>query len=164
MKKVFTIATAIILATAATAFAGTPENPGNKKASYESSFTKLQVEDGIEIILVESPDKAIEFDGSESAVAKVDWKIKNGVMYISSKKGSLKGKVKLVMNVSNLREIYLKEGSEVRSEGQLDTPSLRIYLDGDSFVSVRSNGNISLSTADFTDLEVRRVVGDVEIK
>ncbi|MES2848536.1 MAG: DUF2807 domain-containing protein [Bacteroidota bacterium] len=164
MKRVLTIATAIILATTSTAFAGNHDNPVNKTTSYESSFTKIQVEDGIDILLVESADKSIEFEGDEAAIAKVDWKIKDGVMHISSKKGSLRGKVKLIVNVNNLRELSVKDGSEVMSYGQLKSASLRIFLDGDAFISVKSSGNITLSNTGDTDLEVRRVEGNVKFE
>jgi hypothetical protein len=164
MKRVLTIATAIILATTSTAFAGNNDNLVSKTTSYESSFTKIQVEDGIDIMLVESAEKSIEFKGDEKAIAKVDWKIKDGVMYISSKKGSLRGKVKLIVNVNNLTELSVKDGSEVMSYGQLQSSSLKIYLDGDAFISVRSSGKISLSNTDFTDIEVRKIAGDVEFE
>ena len=163
MKRILTIATAIILTTT-TAFAGKNDHLVNKTTPYESSFTKIQVEDGIDIMLVESADKSIEFKGDEKSIAKVDWKIKNGVMHISSKKGSLRGKVRLIVNVNNLTELSVKDGSEVMSYGELKSASLRINLDGDAFVSVRSSGQITLQNTTDTDMEVRRVAGDVRFE
>ena len=161
MNKVITMVTTIILATSLSAFAANNDKPVNQKTSYEMSFTTLQVEDGIEIMLVESPEKSIEFEGTEADIAKVDWKIKDGVLTVDSKKGSLKGRVKLIVNVSSLTEIYVKDGSEVRSHGQLQSASLRIYLDGDAFISVRSAGKIKVIKEDDTEFDVRRAIGNV---
>lgn len=161
MNKVITMVTTIIFATSLSAFATKNGRPVSQKTSYEMCFSTLQVQDGIEIILVESPEKSIEFEGTEANIAKVDWKIKDGVMTVDSKKGSLKGKVKLVVNVNSLTEIYVKDGSEVRSHGQLQSASLKIYLDGDAFISVRSVGKISLIKEYDTEFDVRRAVGNV---
>jgi len=163
MKKVFTMITAIILTASLTAAAadGKPDQQNGQKSSYQLSFAKLQVSNDIDIMLVESPEKSIEFEGTDADVAKVDWKIKDGVLYIHSKKGSLKGKVRLIVNVSQLNELAVNGDSEVRSVGELHSDYLRIYLNGNSFISVRNRGNINVVNGDGTELEVRRVVGNV---
>lgn len=163
MKKVFTMITAIIITANLTAAAadGKSDKQAGQKSSYQLSFAKLQVSNDIDIMLVESPEKSIEFEGTEKDIARVDWKIKDGVLYINSKKGSLKGKVRLIVNVSQLKELTVNGDSEVRSEGELQSDYLRIYLNGNSFISVRNRGNINVVNEDGTELEVRRVVGNV---
>ncbi|HOZ79988.1 MAG TPA: DUF2807 domain-containing protein [Ferruginibacter sp.] len=155
MKKVLTMVTAIILTASLSAFAAGNEKPVNKQAMYELAFTKLQVQDGIDIMLVESDSKAIEFKGADADVDKVEWTIKNGVMKISSKKGSLKGKVQLIVNVNSLGELYVKDGSEVHSRGRLSSSSLKIYLDGDASISIKSTGDIRVIKIGDTDLEIK---------
>ncbi len=154
MKKVLTMVTAIILTASLSAFATDNEKPANKQAMYELSFTKLQVEDGIEIMLVESDSKAIEFKGTDANVDKVEWSIKNGALKISSKKGSLKGKVQLIVNVNSLRELYVKDGSDVHSKGRLGSSPLKIYVDGDAFISIKSRGDIRVIKVGDTDLDI----------
>ena len=68
------------------------DNPVNQKTNYQLSFTRMVIENDIDILLVENPEKSIEFTGTDADIAKVEWKIKNGVLHIKSKKGSLKGK------------------------------------------------------------------------
>jgi Putative auto-transporter adhesin, head GIN domain len=163
MKKVFAMAAAIILTTGITAFAAHNDavKTSSQKTSYQLSFAKLQVENDIDIMLVENPEKSIEFTGDDADIAKVDWKIKDGVLIIKSKEGSLKGKVKLVVNVSRLKEIAVMGESVVRSDGELNSNVLKIYIDGGSFISVRNKGVINVVNEDGTELEVRRIVGDV---
>lgn len=160
MKKILTMAIAIILATT-TVFANN-DKPARQKQSYQLSFNSLQVADGIDLVLVESADKQIELEGTDADISKVEWKIKNNVMYISSKKGHLKGKVKLVVNVNELKEIFIKGNSAIRSYGELNSPSLTITLDSGSFVSVISTGNIQILHDEGTELEVTKVYGAVK--
>lgn len=161
MKRILTMVTAIILTTSLAAFAEGKHDWVSHKTSYEMQFTKLYVEDGIDVVLINSNEKAIAFEGCEANIARVDWKIKDGVLTVSSKKSSLKGKVKVMLNVSNLTEIHVKEGAEVSSIGQLKVSNLNIYLDGDAFVAVKNLGNIKIIKIEDTDMEVRKVVGDV---
>ena len=161
MKKVLTMVTAIILTASLSAFAAGNEKPVNKQAMYELAFTKLQVQDGIDIMLVESDSKAIEFKGADADVDKVEWTIKNGVMKISSKKGSLKGKVQLIVNVNSLGELYVKDGSAVQSMGRLVSSFLKIYLDSEASVSIRSTGDIKVIKIGDTELDVRKATDRV---
>ncbi|MBL0357612.1 MAG: DUF2807 domain-containing protein [Chitinophagaceae bacterium] len=165
MKKIISMAAAIILTSGITAFAA--DNKSDKqvtqKTTYQLSFSALQVENDIDIMLVEDSEKSIEFSGTDADIAKVDWKIKDGVLFIKSKSKSrsLKGKVKISVNVNCLKEIIIKGDSEVRSDGELNSASLKIYLNGTCFVSIRNKGNINVVNEDGTELEVRRAVGNV---
>jgi hypothetical protein len=163
MKKILSVAAAIIITAGTAAFAtGTEkEKPVSQKTSYQLSFAKLQVENDIDIMLVEDNEKSLEFSGTDASIAKVNWKIKNGILYISSKSGSLKGKVKITVNVNQLKEIAVKGESDVRSNGELNSASLKIYVDGTSFISVRNRGQIKIEKEDGTELEIRRAVGDI---
>ncbi len=164
MKKILTMVTAIILATGVTAFAADSksENPVTQKTSYQLSFVKLQVENDIDVLLVENPERAIEFKGAEANIAKVDWEIKNGVLYIKSKnKHSLKGKVQITVNVSHLQELAIKGDSEIKSAGELNSAFLSISLEGSCSVSVRNTGKISILNNNNEELEIKKVVGDV---
>lgn len=152
MKKILTMVTAIMFTATLPAVASGNQNNENKQVLYEMSFSKLFVQDGIEVILVESNSKKIEFSGNDAD--KVDWKITNGQMVISSKKGTLKGKVKLLVNVSNLNEIFVKDGSVVSSQGRLNSNSLKIYLEGDAGISIKSAGTIWVIKVGETDLDI----------
>lgn len=163
MKKILSVAAAIIITAGTTAFASgaEKEKPVSQKTSYQLSFAKLQVENDIDIMLVEDDEKSLEFSGTDASIAKVNWKIKNGILYISSKSGSLKGKVKITVNVNQLKEIAVKGESDVRSAGELNSSSLKIYVDGTSFISVRNKGEIKIEKEDGTELDIRRAIGNV---
>src|SRR5688572_22540418 len=95
MKKLIAMAVAILLTACIAAFASgknTPSMP-QKQFMYHLSFYKIVVTDDIDLQLKESDNKVIEFSGNTADVENVDWKIKDEVLYLGSKKGSLKDKV-----------------------------------------------------------------------
>ncbi len=167
MKKILTMAIAIILTAGFTASAADNgcNKPNTQKVGYQLSFAKLVVSDDIDIVIKESNEKAIEFSGADGSIEKVDWKISKGVLHISSKKGSLKGKVKICVYVSSsqLKEIAVKGDSDVRSAGFLNAHSLKITIDGNSFIAIKNNGTIHVVNEDGVELDVRKAIGDVTI-
>jgi len=165
MKKIIAMAAAILLTTGITAFAAEKklDKQLSHKTNYQLSFSRMEVENDIDILLVENPEKSLEFTGADADIAKVDWKIKNGVQQIRSKKGSLKGKVKITIHVSSLKEIVIKGESQVRSDGELNSALLNIFLDGESFVSIHNIGGINVVSEVGTELDVHKAVGNVRI-
>ena len=166
MNKLTIITAAFVLATGFTASAGT--NHETNKVSLESSFSRVVVEDGIELRLTESNENAMEFSGSDADVKSVDWRIKNGTLYIKSKKGSLKTKVTIALNVNELNSLHVLGNSDVISSGELQSKNLDVYIDGlgnkAGVVALRTTGAILLEQADGTEIEVKESKGDVTIK
>ena len=120
MKNITITTTAMILTVCLSAFAKV--NPGKafiEKDFYRLSFNKIVVEGDIDINLSESTDRQIEISGDEKNVKYVSWKIRDGVLFLSSKSGSLKNKAKVSVNVSQLQALSVKGNSDVTSEGAL---------------------------------------------
>lgn len=165
MKKTILMAAAILFTAGAQLFAGDKNNekPSSLKTSYQLPFTKLQVKNDIDIRLVENTEKSIAFSGSDASIARVDWKIKNGTLYISAKKGaSLKNKVTITVNVSQLEALDIRGNSEVRSEGKLSSSLLKVYMDGSCTIDLKNKGAITIYNETDNELEVKKVVGDVQ--
>lgn len=170
MKKLVFITAAFVIATGFTASAGTHNETANPaKVSLSTSFSRIVVEDGIELRLTESEEKSMQFNGSAADVQNVDWKVKNGTLYIKSKTGSsLKAKVSVDVNVNELQSIYVLGASDVISNGGLQSKSLEVYVDGYNskagVIALRSYGSITVEQADGTNLEVKEFEGDVTVK
>lgn len=165
MKKLFAMATAIVFTASISAFAAdtNPENVTSKIIDYQMSFRKIVLSNDIELVLQEDGEKSLKVSGKEADVEKVDWKIKNNVLYLKSKKGSLKDKVVVTLSVHQLEEIVIKGESAVNSAGWLTSPNLHVYIAGDSFVSIRNVGQIYVKNTPDTDLDVKKIVGEVKI-
>ena len=165
MKKLITMAVAILVTACIAAFAsGKPvvAMPG-KQFDYQLSFTRIVVDDDIDVQLKESSDKIIEVTGNEADVKNVDWKVRAGILYIESRKGSLKDKVKVTVNVNQLKEILIKGQSVVNSDGTLLSPNLRVYMNANCYVAIKNAGKIHIVNSFDTEVDIKRMSGDVQV-
>ena len=165
MKKITIITAAFILIGGLSAFAGKkrPISTIVQKEFYQLSFSKIVVENDIDLLLSESTDKEIEIWGDSRFTREVEWKIKNGVLYISSKAGSLKNKASVSISVNQLSSLSVTGNSDVKSEGALNSADLKIFVDGEGKIAIKNTGAINIERADFIDLEVLRVSGNVRV-
>ncbi len=151
------------------AFAG--ENPADVKAkSYRSqhfnyglSFTKIVVEDDIDLVIYENASTNLQFDGKKEDIAKIEWKVKNGTLYLRSKGGSMKNKVIATIDVAALTEIALQGESSVRTLGELSSPKLNVYLKGGCFISIKNYGEVNIINTEDVEMNVTQRSGNVSI-
>lgn len=166
MKKLITMAVALFFSAGISTFAsGTngEKTPG-KRINYQLAFSKIELSDDIDLVLHESTNQVIDISGAEADIERVNWKIKNGILYLSSRKGSLKDKVKVTVSVNQLKRLDVFGKSTVNSLGELASKSLMVTIDGDSYVALKNSGNIHITNSVNTELDVRRLVGDVVVR
>lgn len=163
MKKITIITAAFLLIGGLSAFAGEKRLTIVEKEFYQLSFSKIVVENDIELRLSESTDKVIETWGDSKYTKEVEWKIKNGVLHIRSKAGSLKNKAAVSVSVNQLSSLLITGNSDVKSEGALNSADLKIFVDGEGKIAIKNTGAIKIEKADFIDLDVLRVSGDVTV-
>ena len=166
MKKLTGLFTALMIATSLMAFSTPIETKIYKSivSNYDLSFSKIVVEDGIDLVVYENATSNMQFDGKKEDIAKVDWKIKNGVLYLKSKRGSLKNKVLVTLDVTGLQSISINGSSMVRSIGILSAPHLDVYMKGDCFVAIRNLGDINLINTDDAEIDIRESSGNLSIR
>jgi hypothetical protein len=165
MKKITIITTAFLLIGAVSAFAAKKKSRPFvvEKEFYQLSFSKIVVENDIELRLAESTEKVIETWGDSRYTKEVEWKIKNGVLYIRSKAGSLKNKARVNVNVNQLSSLLVTGNSDVKSEGALNSANLNIFVDGEGKIAIKNTGAINIERADAIGLDILRVSGNVSV-
>lgn len=165
MKKLITMAVATLLTAGTAVFASgkPPVTMPQKQFDYQLSFSKIVVDDDIDLQLKEGSVKTIDLEGKDKDVENVAWKIKNDVLYIQSKRGSLKEKVKVIVSVNHLKELVIMGASMVKSEGALLSPTLYVHVDSESYVAIKSTGRIFIVSNPGTELQVEKMLGDVQI-
>jgi hypothetical protein len=166
MKKKLFIPLALLLGVSLTA-AAQKEQPSKLYAatlvSYNTPFTKIVVNDGIELVLTENSQEKIWFDGKARQLDKLRWEIKNGTLYLSGKNGSLKDKVRVSVCVQKLRNIEVNGDSWVRSSGYLTSPALDVLVNGEAMVDISNVGKIAVNkTADY-ELGVMKKTSGVSV-
>lgn len=165
MKQIFILTAALIITTGLFAFTGESKKSvvNTMKVLYQSPFNKIVVEDDIDIRLSESTDRLIEFAGDKKYTQQVEWKIREGVLYVKSKAGSLKDKVQVSVSVNQLRDLLIKGASDVRSEGALNSETLKVTVDGEGYVAIQNTGTIIINKPDDIHLKIKRVSGKVNL-
>lgn len=163
MKKIFSIVTAVLLSISISVAASNDE--GHSKATlsaqYFTPFSKVVIEDDIDLVLYENSSRKIDLDGPVADMNKVEWIIKKGVLYIRSKAGSLNHKVLVTLDVANLKSIEINGSSVVKSLGELHSPSLQVHVNGECFVAIKNSGEIKVTASEFADFEIRKRVGNI---
>lgn len=165
MKKLVIITAAFMLTTGLSAFATEKKATTvvTEKGFYQLSFSKIVVANDIDILLSESTDRVIEVSGDSKYTQQVEWKIRDGVLYIRSKAGSLKNKVEVSISVNQLSNVSVTGDSNAKSEGALNSKELKIFFDGEGELSIKNTGAIKIEKGGTTHLEVKRVSGKVRV-
>ena len=163
MKNLIAISTAFILATGFTTEQKTSLTDYNEKKIYAVSFTKIVVENNIDLTLVESDERSIELSGNEEDIAKVDWKIKDGVLYLKARRGLPEHKLLVTLSVKGLKEIEIGGASTVRSLGSIESAALYIYMNGMGDVNITNMGKIFLVGGDGINLDVKKKTANVSV-
>ena len=156
------MAIAILVTALITAFASEKPLP-QKQSDYQISFNKIVVYDDIDLQLEESDIKNIALTGKDADVQNIDWKIKDNVLYLQSKKGSLKDKVKVQVTVNQLKEIVVNGRSVVSSNGALLSPKLYVYVQSECYVALKNTGEIHVIEGADTEIKIKTMKGDVSL-
>ena len=166
MKKLTVIFSIIALALTTQSFANSTsvEAYRSVQVTRTQAFNKIVVEDDIDLVIYENKTENMQFDGNKTDIAKVEWKIRNGVLYIRSKQGSLRNKVLVTLDVTNLTKIEIVGNSNVRSLGALNSPLLQVYISGESHLSIRNQGGIDVINATGGEMDVQEQIGDIVIR
>ena len=166
MKRIAIITTVFMLTAGLSAFAKEKNQAAivTEKGIYQLSFSKIIVANDIDIRLSESTDRIIEISGDSKYSQQVEWKIKDGVLNIRSKTGSLKNKVVVSISVNQLSDLLITGNSDVKSEGALNSKELKVLFDGEGNISLKNTGIIRIERGDAIDMEVERVSGKVKVE
>jgi hypothetical protein len=156
MKNLITLSAAIILATAFSASAQKPATASSLDDQSKSSpvFTKIVANDDIDLVLQEAAERSIEFAGTNKDVSNVTWNVKDRILFIGSKTGSLKEKMIVKLAVNGLEQIEINGESSVKTEGSIHSPNLDVLMNGMGSVNIRNTGKVNVQKADEIELHV----------
>jgi hypothetical protein len=135
----------------------------NSPVSYHTPFTNIVVNDGIDLVITENSNDKIWFDGKAKNLEKLKWEIKDGTLYLASKNGSLKDKVKVNVYVQKLTNIEVNGDSWVKSGGYLNSPALDVYINGEALVDISNIGKISVKNSSEVELGVLKRTSGVSV-
>ncbi len=135
-----------------------------KDVTIGVDYYKIVVDDDIDLALVESGKKDMRILPKGNTHDDVNWKIKDGVLYLSSNGSSLKDKVKITLTVNKLRQLIVNGASNVYSVGYLQSPGISVTINGDCTVALQNKGAIELKRTPDADMEVTKASGAVYVR
>lgn len=161
MKKLFVIALSLI-ATGTTAMGATNNPCVSTPDSYSrpadciarGSYHTIRVEDDIDVVLTETNLAGITVVATDKFKQDVNINVVNGVLKISSKRNSLKNKAIVYVPVTNLEKLVIEGGSHVTSSGYLNSPLLKVFINGEASFEIRNHGEVVVDSDNETELHV----------
>lgn len=132
----------------------------SKTVFYQLGFSKLVVEDDINIVLIESSNKQMDVLGSEKDIQSFTWSIKDGIMTLSSKKRNHGDKITVTLYVQGLKQLNVLGNSIISSLGYLRTP-LSVHLKDEACVAISSKESITVYRDYQIELNVKTITGKV---
>lgn len=139
-----------------------PAKRESKTIQYQLGFSKLIVEDDINVVLVESTLKQMDVLGSEKELQSFTWSVKDGAMTISSKKRNHGEKITVTLYVQGLKELNVLGSSIISSLGHLKTP-LAVHLKDEACVALSSKESITVFRDYQIELNVKNQTGKVNV-
>ncbi len=166
MKKTIILSALIILATAFTANAQQDLAKGFAISTNGEpvSFDRIVIDSDIDVMLFEQPAQKILVEGHPKNTANVKWSVKDHVLYLRSNRSSLKGKVLVTVAVYQLKNIEVNGNSTVKSLGSLNSPFIRVQLNGEGSVALQNTGRINVSGTEGTGVEVKKSIGHIRVE
>ena len=159
MKKLFILAVSLIALTANT-IAGTDNKIISTVLAKGVVYEMIVVNNDIDVVLTESPVNEIMVTGEEESVSLVKHHVKRGVLTISSKMGSLKGKATVYISVSGLRKLEVNGKSKIVSQGSLNSKNLKVIVNGEAKFDLKNNGQIIFESDEDIDLNFEKWIGE----
>lgn len=114
----------------------------------------LQAEIWGDVEIVLSPDFAdrIVLQGDVNDVDRIETGIKNGRLVVRARQVKQVNKTRIIVPAAMLSFIRVNGKGLITSSGQLNTPQLKVELNGEACVQLRSSGSVWVETTPDYDL------------
>jgi len=130
-----------------------PKSSQLHTVTVNETYEKINVGEDVKVILVERPGKSITITGK----SETELTVKEGVLYVKKQPCCKKGIASVEIPVQKIKSIELNDGSSAYSEGQLQSESLTVYVNGAAFFELKSKGMINVVYNEELELDVKKV-------
>lgn len=163
MKVKTTLAALLLFATTGV-FAQTPERSDVKKTEL-SSFTKIDVDAEIDVVLIDDAKAGTVYLVGESKLFDdIKLKVEGNELKITSKRDiNYKSRITVEVHVKDLEKVSLKKEALVFSGNTLQSKKINVYIREGSKASLVSSGNIAILTEEDTELVFMRKTAGVSV-
>jgi hypothetical protein len=133
-KTLFASSLALVLSTSAVLSASATENVKPVHANKALSFKRIKVKGNVELTIVQGKRTGISYADENSGQVKV---VQNGDgLEITSVESST---AKITVYVTDLYRIHAMDNAKVKTQGQLNTKYLQVFLSENASLDLHSN-------------------------
>lgn len=122
---------------------------------YAGSVEHIKVGADVNIVLMQDGETERSVSMSNNAHEKLDIQLANNSMTIAVASESMKEKPTVFLYVNNLKTLTVESNSTVKTIGVLDTPKVDVFVDGQSTVHLKSNGDIKAHAVNGREIKVK---------
>ena len=135
-------------------------NPTTLTYPYDS-FTKIKVYSGVGLVVKEGPEYEVKIETRDNIKDNIEVTLNNDMLVVKDNStcniARDYGVTTVYVTAPNLEEIHSKTEQEIRSDGVLNFPELRLYAMGDDGDGSGSGGFILLLNCNFVYIESNTV-------
>lgn len=161
MKKRFFLSFISIAIVVLSASAQKQESPVVNTGNIEH----IIIENDMSIILVpgEGTDRSISLNANAAEMIGV--RLSNNSLKISALRKPLrKEKLTVYLRVNNLKTITVENNTTVKTIGVLKSPELKVFIDGEAMVHLKTNGDIKAYSLNDREIKIKYLSEDLLTK
>lgn len=149
MKRKFILSIAVAAFTVLTAAAQSGENVSVNAGQFQN----VVIASDLDIVIVPGNGNPANVSVDPASSDKVDVKLSRNKLYISSVKPSGK-KTTVFLQVNNLKTLTVENNSQVKTIGVIDSPKVDVFVDGETTVHLRTNGDVDAHALNDAELKI----------
>lgn len=111
-------------------------------------FQQLEVWGNIEIVLTPEMSDSITIEGTTVDINLVGVKLKRGTLSVRAKWVNQASTTKIIIPAAMLNSVQVYGNAVISSAGELNTPKLKVFLDGEAQVKILSRGQVDVQASD----------------
>jgi len=109
---------------------------------------RLEVWGNVEIVLTPDLSDSISVEGLTTDINMVGIKLKHGKLSVRAKWISPTGTTKIIVPAAMLNTVEVYGNAVISSSGELSTAKLKVFLDGEAQVKIKSRGEVDVQASD----------------
>lgn len=123
-----------------------------REVKVESTFQSIRIDGNIGVILTNDPAGTVSLEGKEKDLDRIRYTVKNNTLIVDAQRKNSFDDVTVYISAIRLQSIKGNGDMDISSGDMLEVDDLRIFLNGNINVNVKTKGKLSIDAPDEYDL------------
>ena len=112
---------------------------------FSETFNAIVIENDLTVVLTQGTSNEITVEGNANDIVVTEAR---GTLHLTAKSDAITSSTKVYVPANAVYSVYLNGNVALRSASVLPNENINIYMAAEANVNVRSNGRITVETAD----------------